>query len=226
MGLIRPNFLLTRLLPTITFTDVATTTTDGTSHSFVNMAIGAAHPRRRVFVVVQLTQNGGSVEVSSATIGGIAAVIHIGTLSTTGVAILSALVPTGTTATVVINVSAESDGFGILVYRAINLRSTSPFHTAFGVESGDKKEGTLVVTCSLNIPDQGIILAASSSSASWTGVNTSGNPDGAITVVGDDDLNPYLESICSNRILPAQAGRTISQQTGFSSATMLALSWQ
>lgn len=77
--------------------------------SFTGAAIGAASSSRRVLVVV-FHNNLTSRTVASATIGGVAATVHKGSVDNGGswdVFVISAVVPTGTTADIVMTMSGS-----------------------------------------------------------------------------------------------------------------------
>jgi hypothetical protein len=82
-------------------------TTATTSHSFASLSVGSAAANRTVIVAISLY---AGTAVSSLTIGGVAATIHLqawdGVLA--GVVIASAALPTGTTATVAFTTSANT----------------------------------------------------------------------------------------------------------------------
>lgn len=121
--------------------DQGTTTASfsGSSVSVPNVPIGAADANRRVFLLVHLY--GGSVDISNpttCTIGGVSATIHVNSASggtpdndpgeEVHAVIISAMVPTGTTATVVINFSTawlSSSNCAIRSYRMVALTANS-----------------------------------------------------------------------------------------------------
>ncbi|MER9654391.1 hypothetical protein NKJ26_12860 [Mesorhizobium sp. M0152] len=117
----------------LAFQAITTHTNEAQTVTFTAVGIGAAAADRYVFILVPY-YNGSTIQpvISSATIGGVAATIHasIVVASTTrgGCALISALVPTGATATIVLNFSASGAGFyrpRIGVYRVAGLQSTS-----------------------------------------------------------------------------------------------------
>lgn len=116
----------------ISFIGSTENTTDGTSFTFTNHAIGTANATRRVVVVCHFFA--ASNTVTSATIQGISATIHVqateGGATNAGIAIISALVPTGTTATIVLNLSASSTRAYVGVFSALHESVSSPFATA------------------------------------------------------------------------------------------------
>jgi hypothetical protein len=158
-------------------TYVATTidTTDQTTYTFTSHAVGAADPTRRVVVVCHWSRATSVGTLNSATIGGVGATIHVqdGGAGIGGkVAIISALLPTGTTATIALTFSSAQDRCSIGVYRAINETSASPTATASdNTVSGNQFDLTI------NVPNNGWIVAGVNANQSgsgmqwgWTGV--------------------------------------------------------
>lgn len=146
-----------------------------TTYTFTNAAIGVADATRRVVLAVHWGQATNNRTLSSATIGGIAATIHNqqnpGNLAS--VAIISALVPTGTTATIVINFSGSADRCAVGVFRAINESSASPSDTQV-----DTSFTSNALSVTLTVPDGAWVLAASTNATgagithTWTNVTS------------------------------------------------------
>lgn len=118
---------------TLTYEAITTNPTEGQTITFTGVAIGSAASDRWVFITIPYYNTGTSnVAIASVTIGGVLATIHaqvfeVGTVRG-GCAIVSALVPTGTTATVVINFAASGTFRPrIAVYRATGLQSTTAY---------------------------------------------------------------------------------------------------
>jgi hypothetical protein len=141
---------------------------NNTTYTFASVAIGAADATRRVVVVAHWSRATAVVALTSATIGGIAATIHVqdGGAGVGGrVAIISALVPTGTTATIALNFSTAQDRAFIAVYRAINETSAGPTATASdNAVSGNQFD------VSLNIPSNGWVVAGVNANQSGSGM--------------------------------------------------------
>src|SRR5262245_41111129 len=86
----------------LTFLDKYADTSDTDTYTFSDKAIGDANATRRVFAVVHWYGGTNGASLSSGTFEGISATIHVNTTSGfRGVAIMSAEVPSGTTADVV-----------------------------------------------------------------------------------------------------------------------------
>lgn len=128
---------------TIAYTaSAAITTDDVTTQTAPNMACGAADPDRLLIVHISAYGNTSSGSGSNAncvpssvTIGGVAATKHnqavhaFGGIGTPyGTSVWSALVPAGTTATVVANFPAAMDRMGVAMFRAVFPGSKTPVY--------------------------------------------------------------------------------------------------
>lgn len=121
---------------TLAFQAITTNPTEGQTITFTSVGIGAAAANRYVFITIPYYNGGGSnISIASVTIGGVLATIHAQPFNVTtstrgGCALVSALVPTGTTADVVVTYSVNSGSYyrpRIAVYRVTNLKSTTPY---------------------------------------------------------------------------------------------------
>jgi hypothetical protein len=113
---------------------VSTNNNDENSYTFTNMAIGTASTTRRVIAVIFADSGStGNIILSTATIGGISATIDRQVTHTSGgsniVAIVSATVPTGTTATVVASFSGSVARGACWVVSVDGLLSVTPHDT-------------------------------------------------------------------------------------------------
>jgi|SRR3989304_700982 len=188
--------------PSLSFIGVTPDVSNLTVYTFTNHAIGDADPTRRVVVAVSLGFNAaGGQTLASATIGGIAATIHVQLGSQDCVAIISALVPTGTTATIVITASAVAARAAVAVYRAIN-ETVATFHQT-------QTDGTLtgaVLSVAINIPASGWVVAISqfngNVTTTWAGVVEQYD-----ALYSDLNVN-YSGGFSSG--LPPETGRTVS----------------
>lgn len=134
-----------------------------TSGSFTGIDIGAAATDRRVFIAIHWTGSSGVVQtVDSGTINGVAATIHTtqcnrntATSETVGAAIMSAIVPTGTSVNVsfVLNFGSIDNAI-IGSFRAVNLAGASPTDT----DGGNANQGTKPVDRSVNVPEGGLTM--------------------------------------------------------------------
>jgi hypothetical protein len=102
-----------------TFVTSVSDTSNATTYTFTDASVGAADSTRKVYVTVHW--GGAAVTLSSATIGGVSATIHEQDAqgSSRQCAIISAALPTGTTATVVITLTGGSSRCYIGIYRVI-----------------------------------------------------------------------------------------------------------
>lgn len=159
--------------PELTFVGSTEDSSDLTTYTFTNHAIGADDATRRVVCVAHWSDAVATSNMSSATIGGNAATIHANPSATTnGCAIFSLLVPAGTTATITFTLSAAADRAYLAVYRGINETSATPTQTLV-----DNTISTLTLTGTLNIAADGWVVAGCSYSpatsptnVTWTGV--------------------------------------------------------
>ncbi len=121
---------------TLAFQAFTTHTTEAQTVTFTAVGIGTAAADRYVFITIPYYNGGTSnISISSVTISGVLATIHsqpfLATTPRGGCAIVSALVPTGTTADVVITWASSGAGYyrpRIAVYRVTGLQSTVPFN--------------------------------------------------------------------------------------------------
>lgn len=209
--------------PSISFIGFTEDTTDLTTYSFASVAIGAADPTRRVVVVVHWGENAVTRSLNSATIGGVAATIHAQTSAAIrGVAIISALVPTGTTATIALTFSGAMLRSAIGVYRALNETSASPTATATDITFTGA-----VLDVNVNVPVNGWVVAGTTDNGiagrthAWVGVTkqydtTSGEAAGIIYSGGHDTGLAAAT--------PRTVNTTVSNTTGISGAAV-AMSW-
>lgn len=140
---------------------------DGQTVTFTAVAIGAAASNRYVFVSIPY-YNGtlNSYSIASVTIGGVLATIHTQPFQTAansygGVALVSALVPTGTTADIVITWAASGASFyrpRIGVYRVTGLQSNTPF--AIVTDTQVVSSANMPHSKSINVTKGGIVIVA------------------------------------------------------------------
>ena len=128
----------------LTFQASASDIANLTTYTFSAQAIGAAAADRRVIVAVHAHGNTG-ITISSATIGGVAADISIQNRDASSVSgILIALVPTGTTADVVVTFNAGKARAAIGVWSCTGLTSNTANSTATSL--ADPTTATLTTT--------------------------------------------------------------------------------
>ncbi len=161
----------------ISFVGTVADDTNLTTYTFTSAGVGAADPSRRTVVACHWYSIGvGAVTLSSATIGGSAATIHVqaspaGSVVSPGCAIISRLNPTGTTATIAFTLSGGAARAFIGIFNAINESVAAPFATA--------SDGTLssnALDVSVNTPAGWVLAAATvagsagSQTFTWVGV--------------------------------------------------------
>lgn len=143
--------------------------TGSNPYTWSGVSIGAAASDRLVIVSVGWAGL-GTVTLSSATIGGVSATIVAQTTGTnTGIAIIAAVVPTGTTADIVVTMSAGMSRFYYAVWRGTGFVSTTAYDTdapAGGASSAR--------SATIDVPAGGFVFATSqgadSGGVTWTNV--------------------------------------------------------
>lgn len=153
----------------------ATDNTSRTTYTFTNVALGAADANRRIIVGIS-AGNGSATDVNldiaSVTVAGITATANTRTRSsgsTTGT--YTALVPSGTTGTVVVTFSAAHTRASIATWRVIGLASNAS--AANNTEYSGPAAGSFA-----SVPAGSIIVGSShsrsgnagSDAISWTGL--------------------------------------------------------
>lgn len=152
-------------------TDNSQDATSQTTYSFTSQNIGnRPSATRRIIVCVGGYRDAGGA-VSSATINGVAATIHVSDNSAyQSMAIISAVVPTGTSVTIAITWSISQAACGIAVF-AMDTGNASSLYT-----SGSDYAGALSV--SVSPPARSVTIAAAiryyASAITWTWGGTLG----------------------------------------------------
>jgi hypothetical protein len=147
-----------------------TSTSNLSTYTFSATSIGAADSDRKVYCV--FIWSAGVSALSSATIGGITADIHIDATSagaaTRNIAIVSADVPTGTTADIIVNLTGSPARMSCAVYRVIS-------QVGGVLTASDTSETAGLLSTTINVTTTGAVIAAcvdvtSGQAWSWTGV--------------------------------------------------------
>ncbi|TGV26329.1 hypothetical protein [Mesorhizobium sp. M4B.F.Ca.ET.143.01.1.1] len=173
--------------------------------------IGAATASRRVAVVVHWNEFSSHRTITSATIGGMAATIHVqrghtGGVTGLGVGIISAIVPTGTTATVAITLSGGAGAVSFGVWRLVKYSTV----VATGSDEQSVTSGSVIVNIATTAPS--FVLAGYTGSTNistidptWTnatsryqedltihasGADVSGLGTGSVTITANPGSNP------------------------------------
>lgn len=211
--------------PPIELTYIGTTesSTDTTSYTFTNSAIGAADATRYVVVVAsagQTANNFGSIP--SITIGGSAATPHAGaaapagvTKNHTSVAIAGRAVASGTTATIVVSFSSAQLGCAVSVYRIVNAVSNTPFDTASNIAAATS------VSTTIDIPLGGCLIVGGACKTVQAQTTTGATED-------IDNANDQNQHVAAHVDAPmsAQTGRTIGISSASSSnRAVVGASW-
>ena len=130
-----PGYGVVAAGPMMTYQAGSNIATDLTTYTFSAMPIGTAEANRRVIICVG--QRSTNPVVSSMTIGGVAATQDASVNSSFNEAeIWSAVVPTGTTADVVVTFAAAQARCLIEVYTIHNISSSSKTDSASGTGQG------------------------------------------------------------------------------------------
>ena len=176
---------------TVALTDNVLDTSDSTTYTFTNRAIGSADSNRIVVVSIHTIDTGAN-SVSSATIGGISATIVANAQhNPTNFAVSSlfyAVVPTGTTATIVANLAASAFRCYAGVWTIYGALSSSP--RDFGTATGNPS-----AVSGIDVPAGGVVVAAASvqnpgvTGITWT--NASDAAGSGFDVAGEDANERY-----------------------------------
>lgn len=213
--------------PALTFLQHTENVTPATTFTFAGQNLGAADVTRRIVVAVTWGDAATAATLSSATIAGVAATLHTPVLGSIAgrCSMISALVPTGTSGSIVINLSGGTpDRCSIGVYRAINETVATPH-----AEASDTSASSGVFTTTINIPANGWVVAVCAPAAAvtptadtWVGVTEQydGLVSGSTTVFRSGGFTSGL---------PLEANRTISYTitagTPPTTGSLAAISW-
>jgi hypothetical protein len=180
-------------LPAVSLITRSTTSVDTSAQStytFNSMSIGTASTTRRVIALIQADSGSGGAEtLNSATIGGISANIDAQAANGTGgsgtVAIVSATIPTGTTATVTATFSGTLQRASCFVIAIDNLQSVTPYDTATDI--------TNPLSTTIDWLKDGYVVAVGATNSdaatyTWTGVTERYETDVGTGKVGGGDL--------------------------------------
>lgn len=189
----------------------ANSTSDLTTYTFAAQGIGTASPKRLVVVAIHARRSSNRT-ISAVTIGGIAAAIVQSASSHLPNGFAFAIVPTGTTADIVITFSADVTRCAIGVATLASYRNVAPVTVA-----------TNIATSTLNnrivdIPDGAIALSAFSTEGTSACTTT-----GATEL--QDDTIEAASQFCFAQYQPAgnvaEAAHTIQHSVGASVANAI-----
>lgn len=211
--------------PVVVYVGVTHNTANSSSYSFASAAIGTAAADRVVFILVTWASgNTTPVTISSATIGGVAATVHAQVTAVAsdaiGSAILSAAVPTGTTATIAITLSGSGGSIDVGVLAVTGLSSQTPHASATATTSAG------ACSNSVNVPEGGFVLACANFNDDLSGVTWVG----ATERYDETNTDGSAERVTGASVasLTAQTGRTVSAtsaNTGSNVGCMSVASW-
>jgi hypothetical protein len=203
--------------PELAFLQTIDNTNNQTSYTFSGANLGAAAADREIIIGVVTRGNTTTRTISSASIGGVTADVR----ATAGdggsfdcAFLISANVPTGTTGDVVITFSGGVTKCGLMMYRAIKLKSRTPVDTDTDTDSA--------LQFFSNISKGGFAIAIglfnSTSSATISGLS-------------DTDRNSLIESnqtaaAASQSGMSEETGRNISLTIGTVDAAGVCCSWR
>lgn len=202
--------------------------TNAQNYTFTNHAIGDAAADRLVVVVITWEVNsGGTINLSTVSIGGNAAsIVRQDVTPTTRQAhsaIATLAVPSGTTATIAVGLSStNANSCAVHVYALYGLTSMTPFdHNGAGGQAAPS------VSTTLNIPAGGIAIAGSSHNGAATGED-----DATVTGLDEDvDMQTtgefFYHQAASSQGMSAETGRTITTSSALANASraISAASW-
>lgn len=142
----------------VAFVAAVSDASTSTTYTFSGASLGAANTAREVFVLIGWT-SGTLRTLESVTIAGVEAAITdtINVTSSAGAALAYALVPTGTTGTIVATLSGGAQSCTVGIYRAVNrpVACMPPLRAT----NGNTSSGTSVTTPRIEIPAGGFALA-------------------------------------------------------------------
>lgn len=167
------------------------------TNSFANVGFGAVSPMRRVYIVGSVTRTdapGNDTTITGVIIGGIPATIHVQNQSLLAsntrpvLFIASAVVPTGTSGTVVITADQPISGGYVGSFMALNARVPN-YHAGYSANSSTANPDTISV--SLNTLNDGVLLAIASD-AQTSGPTFTSGPSSVDTVTNQYASNTLL----------------------------------
>lgn len=139
----------------VSFLQFQKSTVDTTSYSFPNVSFGEPASSRRILLAIHSNFEGRAL--NSVTIAGIAATVHLNSApnSPAGVAWASAIIPSGQSGTVVVNLNSTGVRCAIAAYLILNEQSNAPY----AVNSSATTAGNVSVDC----PSGGAVFFAQNS---------------------------------------------------------------
>jgi hypothetical protein len=152
-------------VPAITISNTANNNspTGGAAFTFTNQSIGTAASTRIIVVAISCPfANVAFAASSPITIGGVdATLLFSANLSGSRIGFGILAVPSGTTATIVVNFASSQARCGISIYRLDNVQSLVPFDTPVGTSSS-------ATGFTVNAAAGGVVIAAGARSDNTT----------------------------------------------------------
>lgn len=171
---------------TIDYLTTLTDTVDATSFTFSGVSIGAAHSKRVIVLGLAVNDDGTPPTVTlTVTIGGITATRQIGANSNRS-AIYAAVVPTGTTADIVVSGSETMTRCVVIVWRVVPGVST----TIIAADTADASLATATISA-LGVRNKGVVVLFAAS----TSTQTYGSPSWSGSDTFSERANATLESV-------------------------------
>ncbi len=194
MGMLRPP-TVTAL--TLTYRSLNKSITAGASRTFSSIAIGSASSSRVVACYIA-GYSSTARTVSSVSIGGVTATIHTARNSGYFPAIASAVVPSGTTADIVVGLTGSSSALWVAVYTIVGLNSTTPLSSG---NNGVAASGS-----------QSVVLTTAAGGVAIAGLNVNvATPTGSYWTAGGI-VNDYSENADSSSV-STQGGKVSTSGT-------------
>lgn len=188
------------------------------SFTFTNFDTGAAGSL--LVICVRTARVGSSFAISSLTVNGVGATINVQTYGNNASvdaecsAICSIVSPGGLQSVVVNYASSAFTNCDINAYNLSGISSNTPFHTAGGGAGASPS-----TSCSLNVPDNGIIIATTCSNQNETTTMSGVTVDRSAATSGVGWATGSLQG------LSAETGRTISGSGAAGVRSIVAASW-
>lgn len=210
--------------PILTYVGTNQVNGPGTTFTTGSFAIGAANAGRRVFAVITTNISTQFPTISSATIGGVSATIHGQVLRYNSegsvCAIISAVVPTGTTATVAVTVAVSTKFVFVAAYYATGLANSTPTATQIASAAGGNATVS-VATAAYGIVIGGVAYAGTPT-ITWTGLTE--NHDDQMGPTNDGTLG--RSGSASLLIATGAAVSVTASSVGNGPATLVVVSWK
>jgi hypothetical protein len=192
------------------------------TYTFNNVPIGAANDNRYVIIAINAATALSPGTVSSVTVNGqTATIVYQATQSGYTVAYAGVMLPTGTTATVVVTFGASAGTCGIGSYSAL-VTSTTPILTA---NNGSSSGVASLSITGANLSSAGFVLAqvintfSAAKTHTWSGLNTKDADDYIVY-----NTYYYTRSYASQHFASSQNNMTITETTDGASVAAVKMS--